>query len=103
MLGGILLALEPNGGSYFGLANGVTLLADDAFAALPALEAIYLPASLVSVGHALDNLSALTQIFTDMTATEWAAVAGADALPSGVSVYTQGTWGFLQGAPVPLQ
>ena len=99
-LGGVFLGPVQTGVDYVAPISGTTVLADGAFAGCTALESLLLPTSLCGIGSALEGLPNLTALFTDMTATEWAAVAG--TLPSSVTVYTLDTWRFVQGHPKPI-
>ena len=98
--GGVFLGPVQTGVDYFAPISGTTVLADGAFAGCTALESLLLPTSLCGIGSALEGLPNLTALFTDMTATEWAAVTG--TLPSSVTVYTLDTWRFVQGRPKPI-
>ena len=98
----LLLSLSNPDVDYFAPAAGARLLADDAFAASPALAALLLPTSLVAVAPGLADNAHLSALYTGRTAAEFAALPGAEALPARIAVYTSGTWGYVRGTPAPF-
>lgn len=97
----VLLSVTDAGLDYFAPAHGTALIADDAFAGLPALTALLLPTTLRAVGGSLLACGSLQSVYTDMTAAEWAALPGADDLPAGAVVYPRDAWYYFHGNPTP--
>ena len=97
----VLLSVTDPSADYFAPAHGTVLIADDAFSNCPALTDLLLPTTLRAVGGSLAACTSLQAVFTDMTAAEWAALPGADALPAGAAVYTRDAWHYVHGNPAP--